>query len=366
MFPWPPFINIGIKLAASRWRVLSDSTWRRALTVYNKSTIKKGVTRWYFQFMTGGKYHRGGGYLTKREAQGAEAQERRLSSAHPDMVFGDLAEKYLTYVLDRKQSKRWYLEKRNFFKNRCVHWFRERIDTIDRADIEGFILERSKSSPYMANKELKFLKAMFNYAVSQGLLPGNPCSGIEKVSVEKRVRHFPSMADFNKLLLVAGPIEQRMLILMFTTAARQNEILDLKWRDIDKEAIILRTRKHKGGAIREDRIPIGPKAREAIDWLRSHCPGGPEDYIFLNRRTSTRYDRRPKLMRSLCLKAGVKLFGFHDIRALAASKLSDEGTPIKYISSRLRHLKTSTTEIYLHAIEEGERRAASVLEGALA
>jgi integrase len=282
------------------------------------------------------------------------------------MDFWELSQRYLDYVLDRKQSVGWYKEKRSYFQNRCKNFFHRPISSIGRSEIENIVLRRSKQSPYMANKELKFLNAIFNYAIANEWIVKNPCRGIERMATEKYIRSLPSIAEFNKVLLVAKPIEQRLLTLLFTTLARQTEILDLKRSDDHGDYIILRTRKHKGGALREDKVPIGPKARVALDWLKEHCPGNSgEDFLFINRKTRTRYNRRPKLMRSLCTKAGVKPFGFHDIRALGASVMANVGVPMKYISGRLRHLKISTTEIYLHAIGEGERKAAEVLEGAL-
>jgi integrase len=281
------------------------------------------------------------------------------------MVFGELCERYLDYVLDRKQSVRWYREKRSYFQNRCRSLFQRSIACITRSEIENMVLRRSRASPYMANKELKFLNAIFNYAASNEWIIKNPCHGIERIATEKRIRDIPSVAEFNKVLLAAGPIEQRLLTLVFTTLARQTEILDLRRSDDHGDYIILRTRKHKGGALREDKVSIGPMARMALDWLKEHCPGDSEDFLFLNRRTSTRYNRRPKLMRSLCAKANVKPFGFHDIRALGASVMANEGVPVKHISTRLRHLKTSTTEIYLHSIGDADRKAAEVLEGML-
>jgi integrase len=334
------------------------------MTVYSKKT-KKGI-RWYYQLMHHGDYLRGGGYRTRRDAVDAETEERRITSApQTDMDFWTLGQQYLDYIQDRKQSYQWYNEKKKFIKNKLTGWYHRQINTISRAEIERIMLTRSRSSPYMANKELKFLKAIFNYAISQGFLEKNPCNGIERVATERRVRTLPTVADFNKVLLAANPIEQRLLTLLLTTLARQTEILDLKRSDDHGDYIILRTRKHKGGAIREDKIPVGPKARMALDWLKEHCPPNAGDFFFFNRRTNTRYTRRPKLMRSLCKKAGVKPFGFHDIRALGASVMALENVPLKYISSRLRHLKTSTTELYLHTIDEGERLAANVLDGAI-
>jgi integrase len=38
------------------------------------------------------------------------------------------------------------------------------------------------------------------------------------------------------------------------------------------------------------------------------------EWVFLNPKTGTRYRHRPKLMRTICNRAGVRQFGFHAIR----------------------------------------------------
>jgi site-specific recombinase XerD len=57
----------------------------------------------------------------------------------------------------------------------------------------------------------------------------------------------------------------------------------------------------------------------------------------------------------------VKPFGFHAICHLTASVLSEAGVPVKYIQAVLRHKKLSTTERYLHRLED-LKSALQVLE----
>ena len=67
-------------------------------------------------------------------------------------------------------------------------------------------------------------------------------------------------------------------------------------------------------------------------------------------------------MRSLCKKAGVKYFRFHALRHFGASLLEQSNIPIGSIQRILGHENRTTTELYLHSIGDGERRAMDVLD----
>ena len=74
------------------------------------------------------------------------------------------------------------------------------------------------------------------------------------------------------------------------------------------------------------------------------------------------YKERKRLMRSLCKKAGVKYFRFHALRHFGASLLEQSNIPIGSIQRILGHENRTTTELYLHSIGDGERRAMDVLD----
>lgn len=306
--------------------------------------------------MIAGEYHRGGGFLTKKEAQEAE----NLLSPNRAMAFGEVCDKYLTYIKLRGQSPAWIYEKKLFIKKHLKKWFQLDINSITEEDIESHIIQRGKEvSPYMGNKDLKFLKSIMNYALKMRWIDYNPCNQIKKLPEKISAKVLPSIEDFNKVLAIAPPLEKNLLILLYTTSARISEILSLKKSDCHENYIILRTRKHKGGSMREDKIILTKKGKKAIEWLLNSTSG---DYLFTNNRTGTRYLRMPKRLKSLCKKAGVKPFMWHKIRDLSASMLADSGVPLPVISRRLRHQRVTTTDHYLQALSSGERKAIEVLD----
>jgi integrase len=89
-----------------------------------------------------------------------------------------------------------------------------------------------------------------------------------------------------------------------------------------------------------------------------------EKWVFYNRKTGGRYNRRPKFMAMVCRKAGIKKYGFHTLRHLSATLLADQPkVSKKTIQGLLRHRSLTTTELYLHSIDESQRKAVKSLEG---
>jgi integrase len=88
-----------------------------------------------------------------------------------------------------------------------------------------------------------------------------------------------------------------------------------------------------------------------------------QTWVFYNKKENNRYNRRPKLMASICRRAGVKHYGFHAIRHFVATYLHDtKKIPTGVIGGILGHQSKRTTEIYLHTVDESARIAMDSLE----
>ncbi len=138
---------------------------------------------------------------------------------------------------------------------------------------------------------------------------------------EKKI---PKEEDIIKLLLAADPKtdERDLIIVLLHALARTDDALRLIWQDINSE------KKH-------------------------------ETWLFYNEKTKDRYMNRPKVMRSLCARAGINpYFGFHTLRHLMASLMADNPkTSTKTIPKVLGHSAYKTTEIYLHQLDGAVEKA---------
>ncbi|BBO67923.1 hypothetical protein DSCA_18530 [Desulfosarcina alkanivorans] len=266
---------------------------------------------------------------------------------------------YNTY---KYQARRW-----------VTKWGDLTCGQITQAMVQRHLLERRKISAYAANKELRYLRATWNYGVRLKLVSNNPTEGIEFFPVEKKVKHVPSAEDLDKVIACADRDTQDYLWVIRETMGRVGEINRLTWDDVDlqNQSVTLYTRKKKGGHLTPRRVPM---TQQLFDVLKSRCENRDTSnpWVFWHRYWSRKqgrfvegpYGDRKKVMKRLCKKAGVRYFRFHPIRHSGASIMDGNGVPMGAIQRILGHENRRTTEIYLHSMGDSERDAMRVFEQA--
>jgi integrase len=228
---------------------------------------------------------------------------------------------------------------------------------ITRKDVEEYLSERAKKSNYVANRELRMIKALFGHGVERDMLTINPAGKVKFYPVSKSKKYIPPIADIVKVLASCNDRERFYLLAIVSTMARVNEINKLKWEDVHDDYVILRTRKSKNSNVTERDIPINDTLKIVFDSMPKIG-----EYVFCYLSTKKPYHYRSKMLRRACERAGVKEFGYHALRHYGASKLADSGVPITDIQTLLGHQRTSTTDIYLQSIKQSLREAMGNLD----
>jgi len=237
--------------------------------------------------------------------------------------------------------------------------------------VQAYLIKRSKVSAFTANKELRYLRALFNFGIKQGLVNTNPTHGLEFMPVEKKIKYIPSKEDVAKVLLAADPDTQDYLVAIKETMGRMGEINRLTWDDVDldRKIVVLYTRKKKGGHLTPRKVPMTTRLYSMLD-KRYKNRDKTKAWVFWGRHWSSKaegfvegpYQDRKKIMGTLCRKVGVRYFRFHALRHYGASSMERANVPIGSIQRILGHENRSTTEIYLHSIGNAEREAMEVFE----
>lgn len=313
--------------------------------------IYKHKKKWMYDFWKNGVRYRQGGFTEKQGAVEAEAKVRTTSSLI-NMDFVKLCESRLEDV-ETRRSKQYFREMQSFFKT--ITPYSATKKKIGKEDIVEYLNSVVNRSFSLANKHLRWLKALFNH--KEGII--NPCNGIAAYPLRRKERYIPSMEDFKKVLAVGNEDQRHYLIAIIHTACRVREINRLKPSDIGPnfEYVILRSRKAKNSDEVERIIPVTDTLKKVLRKLPMD-----KEYVFINKRTNTKYDYRDKLLHALCKKAGVKDFTYHPLRHLAASIMADTGTPLTVIQAILGHQRTTTTDIYLRSIRAINQKGTNPLE----
>jgi len=146
------------------------------------------------------------------------------------------------------------------------------------------------------------------------------------------------------------------VVLALSTGARQQEILGLKWKDVDLERKVAVLHETKNGERR-----VLPLAGVALEMLRERKQetSRSDDLIFPGRTDKTQpVDLRTPFETAL-KKAQIEDFRWHDLRHSAASYLAMNGASLAEIAEILGHKTLAMVKRYAHL---SEQHTASVVE----
>lgn len=330
----------------------------------------KWTGQWHGQVKFRGKRKRSPLLGSREEALDWEADTRRLLkqglAIEPQrktvmVCLIEWSNKYLDFCFT--YSGKTYSEKKMVMQ-RLVRRFGRDLPVNDITP--GLALEHLREqydarSGYAANKERKNLAAAWTWGAEfLDDFPGtaNPFRKRKATTfpTEPQARYIPPEDDFWKVVDKAEGQDKTLLLTLFYTGARIGELRRLTWQDVDfaGERIRLQTRKRESRSLEADWLPM---VGNLFDVLLAHRQEAVNEFVFVQR--AGRNDRKPYtentirgLIRELCEQANVKTFGFHAIRHLTASGLALQGVPNKVIQQVLRHQKSSTTELYMHGVQD--------------
>jgi integrase len=340
--------------------------------------FKKGKG-WRYDFTLNGIRYTNAWFENKTKAKQAEAKRKeeilspKLEKETPTaMGFLELVNRRLDHV-KAYNSASHYRDHLYMAKRWVREWQNRSCDEISTDAIQSFIVKRSKVSSFTANKELRYLRALFNFGIRRKWILNNPTQGIPMLPVEKRMKYIPSKEDVLRVIMAADPDTEDYLWTIKETMGRMSEINRLSWPDVNFEEryVVLYTRKKKGGHLTPRKVPMTNKLFQVLSRRFEHRDKG-KPWVFWHRYWDRKkiqwvegpYKNRKRIMRTLCKKAGVRYFRFHPIRHLGASILDRANVNLGSIQRILGHENRTTTEIYLHSIGEAEREAMNIFEKA--
>jgi len=340
---------------------------------------------WRYDFILKGTRHTGSWFKTKTEAKkAAENRKEELLNPAPGpgimatenvetptaMDFLELVNRRLDHV-KAYNSVRHY-EDQNYLARKWVkEWDGLSCSAVSRDKIQSFLLKRVKVSPFTANKELTYLRTLFNLGVSKGWISENPTRGIPYFPTEKRLKYVPSKEDVLRIIAAADQGTQDYLWAIKETMGRMGEINRLTWTDVNLEEryVVLYTRKKKGGHLTPRKVPMTQKLFEVLS-RRHEERAKDKPWVFWQRYWDRKkkgwvegpYLERKRIMKTLCKNTKVRYFRFHALRHLGASVLDRANVNLGSIQRLLGHENRTTTEIYLHSIGAADREAMKVFE----
>ncbi|MDZ4322494.1 MAG: tyrosine-type recombinase/integrase, partial [Alphaproteobacteria bacterium] len=227
-----------------------------------------------------------------------------------------------------------------------------KVSSIERSDIAK-LHHSLQHLPTTANRVRSVLSKALNLAELWGYRPNhsNPCLHIKKYGETKRER-FLSHDEIARLMEAlteeekenTNPWPLHAIRLLLITGCRLNEILTLKWEEVDLENQCLRLRDSKTGK------KLVYLSTAAIELLNNTPQEVGNPFVICGGKEGAHLINLQKPWRRIRAKVGLDDVRIHDLRHTFASIAASNGLSLPIIGALLGHKQTQTTARYAHLI----------------
>jgi integrase/recombinase XerD len=232
-----------------------------------------------------------------------------------------------------------YLSVLNIF----LHHFEIKLHpkNINEIEIKDYL--RSLSSVSQLKQNIGCLKLFYKFVIRQPL----KFKWIEYPRKEHKLPDILSPEEVGQIISVCTNIKHKTIILLlFETGLRVNELINLRIRDIDSSQMIIRIKNAKGN---KDRIV--PLSKTLLSQLRTYYQQyKPKEYLF-NGQFDVKYTASSirQFLKKYAKMAGItKNVRPHIIRHSSFSEMLNIGNDLRSIQVIAGHSNIKTTSMYLH------------------
>lgn len=280
----------------------------------------------------------------------------------------DMIDRYTRDVLPTKKASTARAQQFQF------DWWKSKYGHLTLADVTPSVLAEARDkllattskrghalSPAYVVRHLAALSHAFTVAVKEwGWVESNPLAKVSKPKEPRGRIRFLDDDERERLLGAcresASPDLYPAVILALSTGARQQEVLGLRWPQVDLVRRVATLHETKNGERR-----VLPLAGPALELLRerSRVRRLDTDLVFPGRTKPNKpVDLRTPFATAL-KRAGIDDFHWHDLRHTAASYLAMNGASLAEIAEVLGHKTLAMVKRYAHL---SEAHTASVVE----
>ena len=302
---------------------------------------RNGSNVWWVRFQQNGiRVQRSSGTTRKSQAltflartmeDERQRQERGFKKVQFDVLCGEYQQQHLPILKPRTRAN--YQGHTDVLK---AHFSDFYIDQIRKAHIAEFVAQKKREglkSPTI-RRYLATLSSLFSFAERSGWLNQNPVAQFDKRSLPEappRTR-FLSQAEYRRLLSAAEPHLRPIIEMAVETGLRSEELLGLRWEQVDLERREVRLVETKSSRPR-----VVPLSARSVAIFAATPRIGDSRFVFTNPRTGQRYKTVKRAFQTACRRAGIEDLRFHDLRHTFASWAVQNGADLYRFSRTLGH-----------------------------
>jgi integrase len=206
--------------------------------------------------------------LALKKMEGKTADEiYDLLEVKKNPRFSRFAKEYLSWSKSDKKS--WKRDELSL-KHLTAFFGDKRLRNITRKNVDSYKHHRQQDarSPKGStiNRELACLKHLFNLAIQYKEASENPVRGMKYFKENTTAWQYLNEEETNRLIEYCPDDFRPIVITALNTAMRKNEILGLRWFDVDFQLAQITVRETKSGEPRY--IPVNSTLTEVLDKVR--------------------------------------------------------------------------------------------------
>lgn len=276
-----------------------------------------------------------------------EVRERRFfpeTIRHREVLVSEVIDDYLKRIKGHLRSYRDYKRYGDTWKEVLRG---KTLAQVVPGDIERYIAKRrSSAKPATTNRELAFLKRVFNVAIADGKTERNPARAV-KLRKENNARvRFLTDEEEGALRKAIGEAQWPVVTIALHTGLRQAEQFQLRWQDVDFTTGLITVARSKHGETR--RVPMNDTVRTILAERAIRAAG---EFVFASTTGETAVDACNYMRRVFvpAVKAAeIENFHWHDLRHTFASRLTMAGVDLRTVQELMGHKTITMTLRYAH------------------
>jgi integrase len=220
--------------------------------------------------------------------------------------------------------------------------------------------KRRPLAPASINRELAFLRRIFNVAIADEKIESNPVRPrFFTRENNQRVRYLTDDEE-QRLRKAIGEDDWPTVAIALHTGLRRAEQFGLRWEHVDFTTGTLTVPRCKSGKARH--VPMNETVRETLRALPSRLKGA---WVFPSATGETPLDAQNfynRVFVPALKRAAIQGFTWHSLRHSFASRLVMAGVPLRTVQELLGHQSATMTLRYAHLSPEHQLDAVRKLD----
>ncbi len=282
--------------------------------------------------------------IARYQQRKQQAREGQLPQRIPDRLFADFVVEFLEAQRARMRS---FADYQRYAKRWAQRFKGRTLRSILPLDVETWAARRAQvAAAATVNRELSFLRRVFNVALANDLVERSPVKGIKFYRENNARVRWLADDEEARLRHEIGEDCWPLVSLAIQTGLRQSEQFRLRWTDVDFANGILTIPRTKHGETRHVHL-----SETALTILRSAQTRLKGPYVFASRIGTTSLDPKNFLHRHFIpavRRARIEDFRWHDLRHTFASRLVMRGADLRTVQELLGHKTIAMTLRYAH------------------